>query len=114
MFGTQPKSISLCTGDVEAQDDEQTGLLQQQRQQQQQQEAIQLDGEISYNEALIEEREEGISHIQHSIDDIHQMTMVRLSHMLSAETGAIAARISLCSGGIQLVACSTAWMTSTK
>ncbi|KAK9840273.1 hypothetical protein WJX74_006574 [Apatococcus lobatus] len=71
----QPPPTSSRSGDVESQQDEQTALLQQQRQQQQQQEAIQLDGEISYNEALIEERDEGISHIQHSIDDIHQMTM---------------------------------------
>lgn len=55
----------------------------QQQRQQQQQEAIQLDGEISYNEALIEERDEGISHIQHSIDDIHQMTMVSQENQLS-------------------------------
>ncbi len=67
-----------AAGDAESQEGEREALLQQQKQQQQQQqEAIQLDGEISYNEALIEERDEGISHIQHSIDDIHQMTMVR-------------------------------------
>ncbi|KAK9837375.1 hypothetical protein WJX84_001833 [Apatococcus fuscideae] len=67
---------SSSSGDAESQEGEREALLQQQKQQQQQQqEAIQLDGEISYNEALIEERDEGISHIQHSIDDIHQMTM---------------------------------------
>ena len=64
-----------ATADLEAgvSADEHQGLLQQQ---QQQQERLVLEGRLQYNDALIDERDEGIQDIQRNIQDIQEMFQV--------------------------------------
>ena len=56
--------------------DEHQALLQQQQQQQQQQERSALESRLQYNDALIDERDEGIQDIQRNIQDIQEMFQV--------------------------------------
>ena len=56
--------------------DEHQALLQQQ--QQQQQERSVLESRLQYNDALIDERDEGIQDIQRNIQDIQEMFQVGL------------------------------------
>lgn len=44
-----------------------------QQQQQQQAQAVQLEGEVQYNEVLIEERDEAIQEISHQIGEVHEI-----------------------------------------
>lgn len=53
--------------------DEQQSLIQQQ---QQQQERLVLESRLQYNDALIDERDEGIQDIQRNIQDIQEMFQV--------------------------------------
>ena len=50
------------------------------RQEQKQKEAVQLDSFISYNEALIDERDQGIAELGQQISDVHEMFQVRPWH----------------------------------
>ena len=67
---TLPPDIDLEAGPDST---EQQALLQQQ----QQQETAVLNNELDYQEALIEERDQGISEIQRSIADVHEIFQVR-------------------------------------
>ena len=57
--------------------DEHQALLQQQQQQQQQEKSV-LESRLQYNDALIDERDEGIQDIQRNIQDIQEMFQVGL------------------------------------
>lgn len=57
-------------------DEHQALLAQQQQQQQQQQERSVLESRLQYNDALIDERDEGIQDIQRNIQDIQEMFQV--------------------------------------
>lgn len=63
-----------CVGQSGASQAEQQALLQQQRQRQQ--ELVQLEGELQYNEVLIEERDEAIQEISHQIGEVHEIFQV--------------------------------------
>lgn len=65
-----PAAVDLESG-VSA--DEHQSLMQQQ---QQQQERLVLDSQLQYNDALIDERDEGIHDIQQNIQDIQEMFQV--------------------------------------
>lgn len=58
----------------DASEAEQQALMQQQ--QQRQQELVQLEGELQYNEVLIEERDEAIQEISHQIGEVHEIFQV--------------------------------------
>ena len=47
-----------------------------QQQQQRQAELVQLEGELQYNEVLIEERDEAIQEISHQIGEVHEIFQV--------------------------------------
>ena len=67
-----PASRDLESG---VQPDEHQALLAQQQQQQQQERSV-LDSRLQYNDALIDERDEGIQDIQRNIQDIQEMFQV--------------------------------------
>ena len=60
--------------------DEHQALLQQQQQQQQQERSV-LESRLQYNDALIDERDEGIQDIQRNIQDIQEMFQVGLQQV---------------------------------
>ena len=65
-----PAAIDLEAG---VSTEEHQGLIQQQ---QQQQERLVLESRLQYNDALIDERDEGIQDIQRNIQDIQEMFQV--------------------------------------
>lgn len=67
-----PASRDLESG---VQPDEHQALLAQQQQQQQQERSV-LESRLQYNDALIDERDEGIQDIQRNIQDIQEMFQV--------------------------------------
>ena len=69
-----PAALDLESG-VNA--DEHQALMQQQ----QQQERLVLESRLQYNDALIDERDEGIQDIQRNIQDIQEMFQVHSSSM---------------------------------
>ena len=66
-----PAAVDLESG---VSTDEHQSLMQQQ--QQQQQERLVLESRLQYNDALIDERDEGIQDIQQNIQDIQEMFQV--------------------------------------
>ena len=68
-----PASVDLESG---VSTDEHQSLMQQQ---QQQQERLVLESRLQYNDALIDERDEGIQDIQRNIQDIQEMFQVQIS-----------------------------------
>lgn len=69
-----PAALDLESG---VNSDEHQALMQQQ---QQQQERLVLESRLQYNDALIDERDEGIQDIQRNIQDIQEMFQVYSSH----------------------------------
>ena len=79
----EAKATQLPTAAVDLEagvgpDEHQALLAQQQQQQQQQQERSVLESRLQYNDALIDERDEGIQDIQRNIQDIQEMFQVCL------------------------------------
>lgn len=68
-----PAAVDLESG---VSTDEHQSLVQQQ---QQQQERLVLESRLQYNDALIDERDEGIQDIQQNIQDIQEMFQVQRS-----------------------------------
>lgn len=69
-----PRKPAHVAIDIDAGSGEEAALLQQQQQQQEQrQEAVQLEGELQYNEVLIEERDEAILEISQQIGEVHEI-----------------------------------------
>ena len=68
-----PVAVDLESG---VSTDEHQSLM---HQQQQQQERLALESRLNYNDALIDERDEGIQDIQQNIQDIQEMFQVRRS-----------------------------------
>ena len=77
-----PASRDLESG---VQPDEHQALLAQQQQQQQQERSV-LESRLQYNDALIDERDEGIQDIQRNIQDIQEMFQVWRSLVNSLRT----------------------------
>lgn len=65
--------------------DEHQALLAQQQQQQQQERSV-LESRLQYNDALIDERDEGIQDIQRNIQDIQEMFQVRGSPVRACQS----------------------------
>ena len=75
-----PAAVDLEAG---VSTDERESLMQQQ---QQQQERLVLESQLQYNDALIDERDEGIQDIQRNIQDIQEMFQVQWRDLLSCLT----------------------------